>query len=442
MRLQNAGGGIHPQIVHILCDRALLIAYTEDRRKITARTMALAFRDVMLRPALGSLPGLRKGPVVTTVAALAMAGSLAFLVHLAPPRPEKPAAALAVKSAAAPAAKQAAPQAKVSLPPTVKPPPGPAALPAAAPAVKPTAGPAGVAAAAKPAAPEAAKPASLPVKGTVAAAMPKPLPSHVMRPAPLPAGLAKGAELPAIHIEDRKPVADPVEASAGRPAPADFKRALANELSLRSEAKNAVQAFNALAPLWKAAPVSQMNERPPLINQIKGQAEKRNLELAPFKGKLDDLLRLDSPALLAISPKGTKGNYLVALTGVRNGRLHIHPPLLGRNDFSKAEVASLWSGRAYIPWHNGERIPANLAKGAAGPDVIRLQVLLQTAGVRSVQVTGSYDESTVKGVREFQAARRIGASGKINPVTLIQLYKAVNGASTPSLTKPGKGGGI
>ncbi|HEX9078869.1 MAG TPA: peptidoglycan-binding protein [Desulfuromonadaceae bacterium] len=272
--------------------------------------------------------------------------------------------------------------------------------------------------------------------------MPRPLPSHVMRPAPLPASLARGDELPAVHIEDKKPVADVAEVPAGRPAPPDFKRALANELSLRSEAKNAVQAFNALAPFWRAAPVSQMSERAPLINQIKGQAEKRNLQLAHFKGKLDDLLRLDSPALLAISPKGTKGNYLVALTGVRDGRLHVHPPLLGRSDFSRAELASLWSGRAYIPWHNGERIPANLAKGATGPDVIRLQVLLQTAGVRSVQVTGSYDENTVRGVREFQAARRIGTSGKIDPFTLIQLNKAVNGASTPSLTKPGRRGGV
>ena len=272
--------------------------------------------------------------------------------------------------------------------------------------------------------------------------MPRPLPSHVMKPAPLPVAAVKGDDLPIIHVEDRKPVADNNVPEVGdRPLQPDSRRALAGELALRSEAKNAVQAFNALAPFWSAAPVTQINEKPSPINQLVGQAGKRNLEMARFRGKLDELLRLDSPALLALSPKGTKGSYLVALTGVSNGRLHIQPSLLGRNDFSKTEIASLWSGHAYIPWRNGERIPSTLARGTAGNDVIRLQVLLQTAGFRSVEVNGMYDENTVKGVKEFQASRRIGATGKIDPVTLIQLYKAVNGAVAPSLAKHGRGGG-
>jgi hypothetical protein len=184
-----------------------------------------------------------------------------------------------------------------------------------------------------------------------------------------------------------------------------------------------------------------MVERPPLINQIKGQAEKRHLEMAHFKGKMDELLRLDSPALLALSPKGMKGSYFVALTGVSNGKLQIYPSLLGRNSFSKAEIAPLWSGQAYIPWRNGEKIPLTMVQGAAGHDVIRLQVLMQTAGFRSVEVNGLYDEKMTKAIKEFQASRKISATGKVNPLTLIQLYKAVSGASAPSLGKHGKGGG-
>jgi peptidoglycan hydrolase-like protein with peptidoglycan-binding domain len=56
-------------------------------------------------------------------------------------------------------------------------------------------------------------------------------------------------------------------------------------------------------------------------------------------------------------------------------------------------------------------------------------------------VNGFYDKSTVKAVKDFQASRKIGATGKVSPITLIQLYKAVNGASAPSLAKHGKGGG-
>ena len=52
-----------------------------------------------------------------------------------------------------------------------------------------------------------------------------------------------------------------------------------------------------------------------------------------------------------------------------------------------------------------------------------------------------YDENTAKTVRDFQVSRKIRATGKVDPVTLIQLYKAVNGASAPSLARSGKGGG-
>ena len=39
-----------PRLINILCDRALLIGYTENRRKISARIVTLAFKDVMLKP--------------------------------------------------------------------------------------------------------------------------------------------------------------------------------------------------------------------------------------------------------------------------------------------------------------------------------------------------------------------------------------------------------
>ncbi|HEX9024380.1 MAG TPA: AAA family ATPase, partial [Geobacteraceae bacterium] len=58
-----------PRLINILCDRALLIAYTEDQRRVTARIMALAFRDVMLKPALGGLLKFRREAVQAVVAA-------------------------------------------------------------------------------------------------------------------------------------------------------------------------------------------------------------------------------------------------------------------------------------------------------------------------------------------------------------------------------------
>jgi general secretion pathway protein A len=361
-----------PRLINILCDRSLLIAYTEDKRKITARTVALAFRDVMLKSSLFFSPMIRKVVSFALLVSLLAIGGYFFRTFENVPRAVKPVAG------------------KISEPAVVRP-----------------------------------------------AVVPK-----VAKPVSTPKLMETAANLPNMQIVDKKIVGDLPLAAAGPPVTQDFKLTLRNELSLRSETKNAIQAFNALASFWHLPPLEQLKERYPLLKQIKGQAEKRHLELAPFKGKIDDLLNLDSPALLALSLKGTKGSYFVALTGFHDGKLLIQPSILGRNAFMKAEITPIWSGLAYIPWRNGERIPFNIGQGASGPDVIRLQVLLQSAGFNSLGVNGFYDESTVKAVRDFQASRNIGATGKVNPITLIQIYKAVNGASAPSLSKHGKGGGI
>ena len=378
-----------PRLINILCDRALLIAYTEDRRRITSRTVALAFRDVMLKPAvLSFFPNPRRGAVLSLLTALLVMAGYLYLNHEQAPATLKPVAA-----------------------PLLKPAPVITKKPVAVSTVKPSGAPRGT-----PPAGATAKPAAAPA-ATVAAA---------------PAIVQKKAIKPA--------AAPPVV--VGKPALSGVKQAQNEELSLRSKAKNAVQAFNALTSFWQVPPIGQLNEHSPILDQLKGRAGKRDLELIHFNGRMDELLRLNSPALLNLSQKGTKGSILVALTGVRNGKLVIHPPLLGRNTFSKAEISPLWFGQAFIPWRNREKIHLPMAQGSAGNDVIRVQILLQAAGFPSVEVSGLYDEATSKTVKEFQASRKISATGKVGPITLIQLYKAVNGASIPSLGRDVKGDGV
>ena len=68
--LYRFSGGI-PRIINILCDRALLIAYTGDRNTITIRTMLLAYRDVNLKTVTGtSFFAFRKSVLPLTLIAL------------------------------------------------------------------------------------------------------------------------------------------------------------------------------------------------------------------------------------------------------------------------------------------------------------------------------------------------------------------------------------
>jgi general secretion pathway protein A len=359
-RLHRYSGGT-PRLINILCDRALLIGYTGDRRKMTARTIDLAYRDVMLKPAHPSTPHFWKWAAASVVAALLTAGGYGYLTRVPPPTMAKPATAKVVS------------QAEVKKPAV--------AAPAAA-AVQPA--------------------------------------LTTVRPALTTVQLA---------------------ATTGQPAAPAVKEPPRDGLAARQEMESAVRAFNALASFWRVAPVGQLSERTPPLQQIPSVAKKRGLELAHFYGNLDDLLHLDFPALLPLSAKEKKGRVLVALLGNSNGMLQIHPALMGRSSYSKAEIVHLWSGHAYFLWRNGKGIPCPLTRGAEGEGVTRLQTLLQTAGFSEVQVSGFFDELTEKALRDFQVSRKISTTGKVGPITLIQLYKAGTGDSFPSLATAGKGGG-
>lgn len=365
-----------PRLINILCDRALLVAYTLDRRKITSRTVALAFRDVMLKPVLNFLPLLNKKGILALVAALLVLWGYYYLSREKSPGYPAPDAVRVTE-------------------------PG-GTIPAQIVGEKETTP---VAAPTKPVSARSEDTG----KTDVAAAR-----SVESKTAQNPS-LLKGDETK----KDKATVATPGQANpVGSPA---------SELFRDSGKKTAIKAFNALASQLKTAPLSRLGDRAPLIRQLKGEAARRGLELDRFNGGLDELVRLDLPALLDVSRKGDKESYLVALTGSHGGRLSVHPSLLGRSSFRKDELAPLWSGRAYIIWKNDEKIGLPLKLGDSGGDVIRLQILLQAAGADSLVVNGVFDENTVKGVKEFQRSRKISVTGKVGPVTLIHLYRAVTG---------------
>jgi len=254
----------------------------------------------------------------------------------------------------------------------------------------------------------------------------------------------KSPAVPAVVQKDHPVVSSPPSspsAPAAGSLPPETVQAVYKELSLRSEARSATRAYNAIAALWKAPLVRKIDERSPLLKELKRQAGKGGLEMTHITGDMDELLRTDIPLLLSISPREPKGNYLIALTGTKDGNYIVDPPLVGRSDFSRGELASIWTGQAYILWRNDAGIRFPMTAGSRGEDVKKLQDLLLTAGFRTLTPNGTYDRQTVQTVKEFQASRRIKETGVAGPLTLIQLYRAAGGQSVPTLAQQGKGGG-
>lgn len=196
------------------------------------------------------------------------------------------------------------------------------------------------------------------------------------------------------------------------------------------ERNNLVAAANAILKSWQVPPVQSL----PAHGDLRSLARQRGLTVTEISGTLDDLARLDTPALLHITlPQG--GKRLVALTSLGKERIGIEPPIAGRSTLSRNELASLWSGRASVFWKNFHDIPSRLRPGEKGKGVGQLQELLKGTGYYAGGASGIYDTVTQEAVRSFQKAEGLHADGKAGERTLLLLYRRAGGFFPPGLSQ-------
>lgn len=224
--------------------------------------------------------------------------------------------------------------------------------------------------------------------------------------------------------------ASPTRAAADH-GPLNRAAALAG-LAAVSEADNLMAAANAILRSWQAPAVAAV---PPTAD-LRTLARERGLTVTELSVTLDDLARLDTPALLHINlPQG--GKRLVALTALDTERVGVEPALDGRTTVSRNELTTLWSGRASIVWKNFHGIPSRMKPGSSSRGAGQLQELLKGAGCFGGEVTGRYDTVTQEAVRAFQKGQGLDADGRAGEKTLLLLYRRAGGFFPPGLS-PGR----
>jgi general secretion pathway protein A len=205
----------------------------------------------------------------------------------------------------------------------------------------------------------------------------------------------------------------------------------------KTEGESAAAAFNAIARIWGAAPVSvdQASTKPP---DLEGYAERSGLRLSRTRGNLGALLRLDYPAILELSLPEGKGLRYVSLIGRKGGLLVVAPPLQGQTTISSSELEKLWSGRSYLPWKNVQNLPLVSRLGDRGESIKSLKLLLEKAGFYRGLSTELFDEEMLASVKRFQAARGIDVDGVVGDRTLLLLYRASDLVTVPRLVEKGE----
>lgn len=203
-------------------------------------------------------------------------------------------------------------------------------------------------------------------------------------------------------------------------------------LATMGEQENLRAAANAILRSWQAPPVASV----PAGADLRTLFRERGLTVTVIPATLDDLARLDTPAVLPIVlPQG--GNRLVALTSLDTERFGVEPAVAGRATLSRDELTALWSGRAAIVWKNFHGIPSRMKPGSSSRGAGQLQELLKGAGYYAGGISGTYDAATQEAVRAFQKAEGIDADGRAGEKTLLLLYRRAGGFFPPGLS-PGK----
>jgi general secretion pathway protein A len=208
------------------------------------------------------------------------------------------------------------------------------------------------------------------------------------------------------------------------------------ELERIKDTDSAVDSYNALSKIWRLSPVLRKTEvnTPWDLDRLAGED---GLHLASFTGSLDQLLRIDSPAIMELTLPGVIGKRYLALIARENDRFIIAPQLHGYTSLSAVDLGRFWSGRAYLPWQNFRNI-LRLAPGMQGAAVARLQQLLIDTGLYNGGVTGFYGRGTTASLMAFQEAHGIAVTGRPGKETLFFLYHTGSMFSTPRLEKKGR----
>ncbi len=210
---------------------------------------------------------------------------------------------------------------------------------------------------------------------------------------------------------------------------------LEQALSAQGLTTTHIGAFNGLMARWNARPIRMFRGTLSVPVTFESLAAKRNLRCTVFKGALDDAIRFNLPFLAStrVVDNG-KGHYCLAVTSVRGEQLSVSPPLLGRGEIRKSDLAHMTDGTFYLLWRDSTRIRDGIEPGESREKVRTLQQLLKQAGFFRQAIDGGYNSTTIKAVREFQHSLGIPVNDSGGELTLALLSRHDGAHASPSLT--------
>jgi general secretion pathway protein A len=186
--------------------------------------------------------------------------------------------------------------------------------------------------------------------------------------------------------------------------------------------------MNELFKLWGGAALPESGDN----RSITSIAAANGFSVIPVQS-LDDLILLDTPAVLEIRPDKGGEPRVVAITAAGKETFSIMPTPRGAQPVSRQKLATLWTGRGWIIWENRLGIPDSLDKDSAADDIKKLQTFLARSRKFQARPGGVFGRATARALQMLQKEAGLPADGTADERTILLLNRSYATPPAPRL---------
>jgi general secretion pathway protein A len=399
-----------PRLINIACDRALLIAYSQNRSKVNGRVMQAAIMEILSNWKTGSVFRRWIWLAGAGVCLLALVFVVAFYFMRSEARPTRN----------QPTSGALDPRGRTPVKPaaqTFKIPAGGTSIPQAFTAPAQTES--------SPAVSETIETVEMPKKQAPAAN-----PSPGTAPSTAPAASRPG----------NPPVADfsPAPTNPGADRPTEIQpAALHDVISHLGHDDSRKQAVNSLLSVWR-----QPRPNADLIPAEAGDdvffdiaARQYGLRCFTARDNNWTLVRqLNLPAIITLKKDQSKQPVYLTLVGWQDQTLYLDDgKTKGGYKTDIDAIRPYLSGSAYIYWNNALGFDMIISYGADSRAILILKNLLRKIGYDQVSKSPNFDLSTQAAVLDFQARHNLTVDGLVGTLTKIKLLQEARTVTVPAL---------
>ncbi len=161
-------------------------------------------------------------------------------------------------------------------------------------------------------------------------------------------------------------------------------------------------------------------------------ARRSDFETLHVKGDLNVIKKLNLPAILEFNRPGTGEYCYLAVLVLTDETIQLSD---GDRLFSMppASLAGLWNGMAYVLWKNFYHFEGVIPTSSPREAILSLKMYVKTLGFPISEITAVYDITTRAAVETIQARNGLEPDGMVGPLTKIILYNEDPGLDIPHL---------